>query len=162
MIKIVLLIVAAGVLSALWACEPQLISDRNRFLANFVNHEILNVYGVLVAITLANAAQVHLTLNRLEERRNRVYFDVVRRELQQDAFALVTTFCIAVVLLVMKGNVDHEPSIAAINASALWILLIQIVLTWDVFAAVMGVAADLRKTRNSAGPEHAPPPVQPT
>lgn len=129
--------------AVVWVCSPSWLSDGgNSFLKNFINHEILNVYGVLVAITLTNAAQVHLSLNRLEERRgDPSFFAEVRAELVQDAIWLIATFVIAVVALIVKGVLDGERTTALINAIALCLLFSQIMISWDVFRSVMNVSA---------------------
>ena len=71
------------------------------FLRDYMGFEVLSVYGVLVAITLANAGQIHLTLAKLEERRNKSYteFEEARKEIKQSCLLLVTAFVIAIILL---------------------------------------------------------------
>lgn len=122
-------------------------------MGSYLSFEVLSAYAVLLAITLANASQIHLTLNRLEERRNRLYpeFDKARREIKGSCLALVATFVIAILLLFTKGIVVDKRGIAAINGLNLWILFAQIAITWDVFAAVMLIGADVRRVRSGNG-----------
>jgi hypothetical protein len=49
-----------GILGALSFCHSSWLSDDNTFLKNFVNQELLAVLGVIVTITLASAASLHL------------------------------------------------------------------------------------------------------
>ncbi len=81
------LLAFAVVAISLLAARPDWISDHNAFLKNFVNHEFINVLGVTLAITLASAAQIHLALNRIEEKhRVRDALAGTRRELRQSTY----------------------------------------------------------------------------
>ena len=46
--------------------RPDFLGDDNIFLKNFVNHEFLNILGLILAITLASVANIHLAFNRIE------------------------------------------------------------------------------------------------
>lgn len=139
------LFVIAGLIFCLWLLAPDWLSDRNRFLSSLMSHEILNVYGVLVAIALANAAQIHLTLNSLEERRGKTHFDPVRKELRDDAKLLVYSFLYAVIILIIKGMLHTEREIAAVNGILLLVLFIHLLVTWDLFISVMHISAFIRQ-----------------
>lgn len=48
--------------------QPAWLSDRNDFLRDLSSRDILPVLGVILVITLASAAQLHLEFNKIEER----------------------------------------------------------------------------------------------
>ncbi|WSH28018.1 hypothetical protein U8P75_04435 [Rhizobium beringeri] len=53
---------------AVAAARPDWISDQNTFLKGFIGQDILNLLGVILAITLASVANIHLQFNHIEER----------------------------------------------------------------------------------------------
>ena len=116
------------------------MSDQNEFLKNFVNHEFLNLLGVILAITLASAAQLHLTLNQIEERhRTRHAFLSTRANIRQGAYFLIGAFIFGSVLVTAKPHLGKaEWAEALINGMALilliWNALVLLALTQAVFA----------------------------
>ena len=124
----------------LMAARPDWVSDANGFLRNFINHELINVLGITLAVTLASAAQIHLAFNRIEEQhrvRNRL--ERARRELRQSTYWLISLFVIGVAVVTIKPIAANSPtSEAFFNMSAflvlLWHVLIMVSLTQLVFA----------------------------
>ena len=57
--------------------NPSYLSDKNEFMHHFVNHELLALLGIIMTITLASAASLHLEFNKIEER----YFE--RRQIRE-------------------------------------------------------------------------------
>src|SRR5690606_5909899 len=97
------LIVSAALVVVLAAAAPSVLSDeKNSFLKDFVNHEFLNVLGVILAITLASAGQIHLALNRIEERQQKIFLIKTRAGVRSAAYWLIGLFLLAVVLVVVK------------------------------------------------------------
>ena len=64
MIKIGILIFFAVLFGSIVVCEPQWLSN-NAFLNGFVSHEILALKAVILTVTLASVANIHLALNRI-------------------------------------------------------------------------------------------------
>ena len=62
-------------------CKPGWISDDNAFLRDFVSEYFLSVLGVILAISVPSMAQIHLSLNRIEESRGIESFQEVRAEI---------------------------------------------------------------------------------
>jgi hypothetical protein len=52
--------------------QPSLLADSNGFLLNFVNQELLAILGIIMTITLASAASLHLEFNKIEEKYQKV------------------------------------------------------------------------------------------
>jgi hypothetical protein len=119
---------------------PAVLSDDNAFLKNFINHEMLNILGVIVAITLASAAQLHLTLNGIEERLGIPNcFLKTRAGVQSSVYWLIGLFLIALLLMVIKPLValSHWSQTIANGAAIIivvWNALILVSLTQAVFA----------------------------
>lgn len=110
--------------------DPQLLSNHNTFLLNFVNHELLAVLGVILAITLASAAQLHLTFNQIEERHHsRGGLSRTRGRVHNNAYWLIGLFAIAVALVVVKPLLDGpEWAQSLFNGAALLVLLSNILI----------------------------------
>jgi hypothetical protein len=64
----VTLIVYVAVAICVASTQPHWVDDSNPFLKNFVNHELLNLLGVILAITLASVVNIHFEFNKIEER----------------------------------------------------------------------------------------------
>ncbi|TIP80614.1 MAG: hypothetical protein E5X63_30800, partial [Mesorhizobium sp.] len=120
----------AGVIVSL--CDPILVSDRNQFLKGFVDADLLNILGVIFAITAASASNIHLELRRLEAMyQTPDAFLRTRREVKRGAFALVYLFVAAAGLMLLKPIfADGLCSQALFNSGAMFILL------WNVLVLV--------------------------
>ncbi len=131
---------------AVIAARPEWLANSNEFLKSFVNHELINVLGVTLAITLASAAQIHLALNRIEERHGvRNALDQTRSELRHDTYWLLAYFVFGIVIVVVKpiagGGVESE---AFFNAAALYILILHILVLVSLTQLVFSIEPELR------------------
>jgi hypothetical protein len=122
--------------------RPDALADGNAFMRGFVNHELLAFLGVIVTITLASAANLHLTLNQLEaaakEKNN---FPATRRAVKMSAYAMLWLLVFAFVLVVVKplatsGNVYVE---AFFNGGALVIVITNILILADLTEAAFKI-----------------------
>jgi len=142
-----LLISAATAVVVLSATSPSILGDSNEFLKGFVNHELLNILGVIIAITIASTAQIHLNFNQLEEKYQKRGFQRARAGVQRAAYVLVWLFVLGVLVVVSKPLMAREEWVQSIfNGSALiillWNLLILVSLTQGVFAIKSDVKDD--------------------
>jgi len=128
------LIVSAGVVIVLSAYAPLLLSDGNRFLHEFVNHEFLSVLGVILAITLASTAQLHLTLNQIEERYKQVGgLSRTKAHVHRAAHSLIWLFVAGVTVVVLKPILATQPwQQSLFNRGAIFIIV------WNVLILVVG------------------------
>ncbi len=119
--------------------EPKYLSDKNEFLKNFVNHEFLNILGVILAITLASVANIHLAFNRIEEKyRKKGSLVKSRGNLKKATYWLIALFIIGGIVVIIKPvATSSDVSVAIFNSISLvillWHVLILIVLTELVF-----------------------------
>ena len=157
-ISLCLLIVGAGAVVCVAAAAPRWIDDHNEFMKGFINHELLAILGVILVITLASAAQIHLKFNDLEEREKREFLSSSRREVRASANYLILSFVVAICLVFVKPLfVEHHFAIAFINGSALWLLFFNVLILFDLTAGIFAIPPDLR-----ARPDLDPPaPGQP-
>jgi hypothetical protein len=136
------LIVTTGVIIVLSIYAPWLLRDRNSFLRDFVNHEFLNLLGVILAITLASTAQLHLTLNQIEEKYKQVGgMTRTRAGVHSDAHWLIGLFVAGVIVVVIKPMVGSELwQQSLFNGAAILIII------WDVLILI-SVTRTIFKTK---------------
>lgn len=133
------ILVVIGCEVALW--QPDYLSDKNTFLLNFVNHELLAFLGVIVTITLASAASLHLEFNRIQERTSEA-FPEARRAIKYSAYSLIVAFMAAFALVVVKPVfADTLTKQAFCNIAALLIILFNVVVLVDITRAVFRIPA---------------------
>jgi hypothetical protein len=140
------LIVSFALVLVATATAPGILSDNNAFLKDFVGNNLLNLLGVILAITLGSAGQLHLAFNQLEERyRRRGALDKARRGIKQAVHTLLALFVFAVALVVTKpmmAKVSWEQSI--FNGTALWIVLFNVLILVALSQAVFGIPSVVR------------------
>jgi Flp pilus assembly protein TadB len=137
-----ILICLGAVVVALAASAPDIIADKNAFFSAFVNHELLNILGVIVAITLASAAQLHLTLNSVEERLGQSNsFVSTRAGIRSSVYGLIVLFLIALVLVIVKPIIALENwSQTLVNGAAVVIIVWNVLVLISLTEAVFGIA----------------------
>lgn len=140
-----ILIAFTAMTIAIAAARPDWISDQNAFLKSFIGQDILNLLGVILAITLASVASIHLEFNKIEERYQKRGLKNSRSNLRSSAFSLIALFVVAVMLVTTKPLVNNGPvSEGLINMGCMlilvWHILILIDLMHLVFAIVLSEA----------------------
>ncbi len=137
-----LLIALTAILAAASICQPYYLSDAgNDFFRDFVTHEMLAVLGVIVTITLASSASIHLELNKLEER-TAGEFPEARRAVKQSCYALVFAFAAAFFVVMAKPWVgDSQQATAAMNSLSILIFLFSLAIMADLTMAIFRIPA---------------------
>lgn len=142
----IVLVVVGGILIAMVIVRPEWISDNNTFLREFINHEYLNMLGVILAITIASLAQAHLSLNRLEEQRGYEFLGGTRHEIKSAAYWLLGLFAAGFVVVLAKPIVcSSETALAVANAIAIIILAFYVLILVDITTALFDLKADINK-----------------
>lgn len=135
------LIALTAVLISASICAPYYLSDDgNSFFKGFVTWELLSFLGVVVTITLASAANLHLELNKLEER-TRESFKEARVAVRQSASSLLALFVAAFVLVMVKPTLASPHWNAGVNAVAILIVLFNLAVLTDLTMAVFRIPA---------------------
>jgi uncharacterized protein YacL len=132
-IAITSLIAALAVVLVCAIYNPSYLSDKNSFMHHFVNHELLALLGIIMTITLASAASLHLEFNKFEERAKKRFLTKTRRNVMQGAYGLIFGFLLAVVIVVFKPLLPpSEGAQAVANGLALIVLLFNVLILLDL------------------------------
>lgn len=154
------LIVFAAVAVCIVAAQPVWLSDANPFLRNFVNHEFLNLLGVILAITLASVVNVHFEFNKIEERYQRAgALQTSRANLRKNTNFLIGLFLVAVLLVVVKPLVAAgDAGEALVNSGALFIVLWHVLILISLTRLAFAIPPDIRPTvqENPEAPPNPP------
>lgn len=130
------------VLLATSACAPHLLSDTgNKFLEGFVNQELLALLAVVTTITLASAGNIHLELNKLQDRTGLPFINS-RRAVRWSAYSLIVIFAIAGLLVIVKPMLgSDERATAACNSIAIVLVLFSLHVLFDLTRTVFAIPA---------------------
>ena len=136
-----IVICAVAVWIVLSLAVPWVLADTNPFLKGFVNHKLLSVLGVIVTITLASAANLHIELNKIEEAAGQSGVVNTRASIKRSARWLVATLIVAVLVVLIKplvapDPVVHQTAASLLNGAALLIILADIIVLIDLTQAV--------------------------
>jgi len=140
---LILLIVLAGVLSAMSICAPEILT-KNNFLTGFINHEILNILAVIMTIAIATISIIHIWFNELEEKHQKKVFGKARREINQSAYWFIWLFLTALVLLIARSlpNFESETAQSFFNGAILLVLLTSVITLIDVMGVVRALTPE--------------------
>jgi uncharacterized BrkB/YihY/UPF0761 family membrane protein len=120
--------------------QPSYFADGNSFLANFVNHEFLATLGVIVSITLASCANLHLELNKLQEITG-ARFQGARKAVKRSAYSLIWSLGIAFALVIFKPLLVAGAIIGSewINSLAVLLFFFNLSILTDITKTVFKV-----------------------
>lgn len=139
-----ILVMALATVLCVSAYAPAWLNDSNEFMKGFVNHEMLAIMGVIVSITLACTAQLHLTMNEIERNVGKSILTNTRAGVKQAATALIVLFVLSLLVVFVKGVLPNESPQARsiVNGLALiivlWAALILASITETIFAVRPG------------------------
>lgn len=121
-------------------CYPYYLSDEgNSFFKNFATHELLSVMGVVVTITLASAASLHLELNKLQDATGDS-FNEARAAVRSSAYSLIGAFIAAGVLVMAKPTaLPTMVTTALFNSGTILVLIFSVAVLIDLTAAVFDI-----------------------
>lgn len=142
-----ILVVSIGLWLALSFLRPELLGVGNTFLQDFLDTDFINLMGVLVTITLASTANIHIELRKMENIAGREFLTETRRRVRISAFALLWLFVASVVAVVGKPLVPQtDEAISLMNGLSLIILIIGILVIADITKLAFRVSpSDLKK-----------------
>lgn len=146
----VILVALVAVLTVISFTEPWMLDDRNTFLKAFVGADYLATLGVIVSITLASAANIHLHLNRLSDDTG-VRFSNTQRSIRRSCNSLVWAFVTAIVLVTVKPLLPDASYNAAIaNSIALAIIFFNASVMLDLVRTSLAIPSqkDIRQPQD--------------
>lgn len=127
------------VLMAISFTNPYLLDDQNRFLAGFIDEDLLSILGFIVAVTLASAASVHFELNRIEDATGKP-FARTRASLRKSVYSLIVLFGAAGLVVVIKPLVPSVPhNLAVANSLAIAIVFFNLSVMLDLTRTVFKI-----------------------
>lgn len=139
-VSLSLLIGGATLLGTCVIAEPGWLCDKSPFLKDFLNKEILSILGVILTITLASAAQLHLEFNKIEETHKKKFLKKSRSGVHGAAFALIWIFVIAAILVVMKPIVaETDRHQAVFNSIGLFLLWFNVIILVELTQAAFSI-----------------------
>ena len=126
--------------------KPEFLATNN-FLQEFFTHEILALLAVILAITFASVANIHLALNRIVMRafgRSSIGEQAaqpVRQEINSSAWWLFWGFIACALSLIVKGSMpDHIYIVSAMNGIGLTVLVLNVLIFYDIYQAIFKIA----------------------
>lgn len=134
------LLILTAILGSASFCVPHYLSDAgNTFFKNFVNHELLSVLGVIVTITLASAANLHLEINKLQEKTGDKFAEA-RTAIRLCSYSLIAVFIVAALLVMVKPAIGQaETGTALINSAVILLLVFSVGVLADLTAAIFAI-----------------------
>ena len=130
--------VVMGIATAI-AQTPDMLSDKNSFLADFLDNDLLSVLGFISAVTLASIANIHLQLNAIEERSTHS-FAVTRHALRKSALTLIILFGLAFLIVVIKPIFAVGLGLQGLfNGAAMVVVYINLDVMWDITSATFNI-----------------------
>lgn len=144
-VAICTMVVSAAVWIVLSTTAPWVLSDQNNFLAGFVTHEFLGFMGVVVTITLASAANLHIELLKCEESVEQELFTETKRHIKHSALALIFLLVLSVISVVVKPLLpDGEYSQSLVNGFALLIIIASVLTLIDLTLSAFALRPKIR------------------
>lgn len=136
-----ILVGLTSVLVCVSASQPQFLDDRNSFMKGFVTHELLATLGIMLTVTLASTATLHLELNKLQQL-TQDKFEKTRSAIRLSAYSLIACFVLATVLVVVKPMCgQYGILVALLNSFSLIILYFTISVLYDLTRAAFKIPA---------------------
>jgi hypothetical protein len=111
----------------------------NEFLMSFIDHEILNIMAVIMTISIATIATIHIWFNELEDKHQKTVFGAARREINSSAFWFIGLFVAQLVLLIVRSFsifASKPTAMSIFNGISLLLLLTSVITLWDIMAVV--------------------------
>jgi len=139
------------------ACNPTILAT-NGAINDFVGGELLNLLAVIMTITFASIANLHLTISRIigtnfkdniaDGQRKAT---ALRGQLNSNAWLMFAAFVVAALCVIAKGmSTELPPLLAIFNGVALGALLVQVLVFHDIYSTLFGMASSDLAVRGEA------------
>ena len=145
-------------------CRPDFLSG-NKFLDDFAGHDLLSLLAVILTITFASVANIHLALNQIilkvfsgDIRRGQDTAQATRDDIDSNAWLLFWAFIACTAFLLVKGAFG-EANIyvkSAMNGLCLGALLVNILVFHDIYRTVFTLASSHLAVAGAKVPEFSP------
>ncbi|PYF04492.1 hypothetical protein BJ122_103146 [Rhodopseudomonas faecalis] len=138
--------------------EPEFFA-KNAFLGSFITFELLNILAVILTVTLASIANIHLSLNRIvraafkDRAKGTEAANRVRSEINQNGWLLFWLFIAACGLLFLKGAYE-APTVfvlSFVHSFGLIVLLTNLLVLCDTYQVIYQIVK-METHHSSTGP----------
>lgn len=139
---LITIVVFSGVVLCVSFAMPEILS-KNKFLMEFINHELLNIFAVIMTVTAASAANINLSFSSLEDKIKKPgLFNDARHEINSNVYWLIGIFCLAILVLIIRSAIpETNLGLSLINGFCLILLLTNILVLIDVTQTALNIRA---------------------
>lgn len=136
-----LIICVSSVLTVLSVATPWVLDSHNLILDAFISQGgLLSFLGVLVTITLASAANLHLELSKMEQRIKKEVFQKTRCAIKKSSYWLIIMLVFAIILISVKSlAAESDIYLALVNSGCLIILVFNILVLSDITQTIYAI-----------------------
>ena len=135
---------SVALLGAIVISRPEWLAE-NKFLQSFIGPDLLSLLIVILTITFASVANIHLSLNRFSAKASpasRQGIIEIRAEIDANAWLIFMAFVVGLIALLAKGALSAIPlGLAATNAVCLLVLLVNLLVMHDLYHAIFALAS---------------------
>lgn len=141
-------------LFAILACMTIVVPSplaTNKFLDDFVSHEIMAFLIVVLTITFASVANIHLAVSRMQsgikdakarQGLERDFATPLKAETRSSAYVLFWAFCFCAVALVVKGQFPENAYVkSAVHSVAIVVVVINAMILYDIYRTVFALVS---------------------
>ena len=142
---------SVAVAGAIVVARPDWLAS-NTFIQALVGPDLLSLLVVILTITFASVANIHLSLNRFlvnaPASRRQAILDI-RSEINSNAWMIFTAFVVCVIALLAKGAAaGNATGLAAADSVCLLVLLVNALGMHDLYHAIFALASANAPTPN--------------
>ena len=157
MIKLIIIIAYALFVACATVYRPEFFA-KNGFIDLLVSHEVLALLGVILTITFASVANIHLALNQVIARvyrkdiqKGQAKAQAVRDDINSNAWLMFWAFIICIGLLILKGEMASNVFWrSALNGLVLGTVLVTVLVMYDIHRTVFLLAASNLAVRGAS------------
>lgn len=143
-------------------CRPIFLAE-NGFLDDFVGGELLSLLAVILVITFASVANIHLALNQIiikvyekNIEHGQTKSRPVRDDINGNAWLLFWAFIATALVLLIKGMFSENIYIhSAMNGLALSALLVNVLVFRDIYQTVFAIASSDLAVKGAKPPDYS-------
>lgn len=126
--------------------NPDLLGS-NKFIVELASHELVSILVVILTVTMASVANIHLALGRLNKRLTSNNIDIsqqisgAREELSENAWYMFGSFIVLIFVLILKSWAESLFWISACHSIVLIILALNMAILFDIYKSVYMLAS---------------------
>lgn len=147
MIKWCIIIISTGIVLVLSICEPNFLAENN-FLVKFASEGAVALLAVILTVTLASVANIHLTINRIIAKayasnpsKGIAAAEPARKEINENAWVLIIVFFLALAAIFIGGVDGIGINLKSIvHGAVVLFLIINVIVLYDIYKATFDLS----------------------